>query len=1050
MSLLTIQIFVLVLGLRAAQAETDNPRPNVLFLILDDMNDWLGCYGGHPDAKTPNIDRLARRGVLFSNAHCVSPICGPSRAAVLTGMRPETTGVYHNKGTYIDYVPAAVTFPEHFRANGYRTLAAGKVNHGLGERDPRLWNENGPDCGVLGTPFVDDELDTTAMIPERVINRGALKITLPANGGLSAIDRPNNTWDSFDWAPLDVDEDEFPDGKIANWGVEQLRKEHSAPFLLALGFYKPHQPFFAPRKYFEPYDAKRVALPSTIAGDLCDVPPPGRELATRPWTSGTHKTVMAHNAWRDAIRAYLATVSFVDALVGRVIEALDRSQHADNTWIILWSDHGWSLGQKEHWGKHVPWVESVRMPLLIVPPKTAHLHGFQPDGFQPGGRCKSPVSLLDLYPTLVDMCGLPTPREVEGRSLLPLVADPQTEWNEAVVATVGRGTHSVFTERWRYIRYFDGSEELYDLREDAREWFNLAAVPEHKAVKQQLARHIPEDKRFARFVRWGQWKCVFPADGDPMLFDYHGEFGISEQSDVASERPEVVKAVRTYLEENKITARRVLMPETGQGSDSEPIRSSREQTNDASADRPNILIVMADDLGWGDVAYNGNKIVKTPHLDRMARAGVRLDRFYAAAPVCSPTRGSCLTGRHPFRYGIDWAGETPLKREEITIAEALKKAGYATGHFGKWHVGGLSKTVKQSYFEGPVDPATYSPPWENGFDECFSTESMMPTYNPYYHLGGEFGTPEYRHLQTEPVALGQQTNGFRWRDYYWTGPGQFVDEWLEGDDSRIIMDRTLDFIDRQAARHKPFLALTWFHTPHTPLVASNEDRGPYSDQPVAAQHWYGAITAMDRQIGRLRGHLREKGLAQNTILWFCSDNGPSYIHDFNSAGPFRGKKATLWEGGVRVPAIIEWPAKLTGERIVNAPVSTSDFYPTLLTAVGASFPENQPLLDGVDVMPLLDGRRTRRNEPIAFQAPVKSKNDVLAEPGSKQMTLCDDRHKLISVDGGKRWMLFDLSEDPGESCDLAAKQPQQVASMKATLQKWITSCARSARGDDYR
>jgi len=532
-------------------------RPNVLFLILDDMNDWLGCYGGHPDAKTPNIDGLARRGVLFTNAHCVSPICGPSRAAVLTGMRPETTGVYHNRGTYIDYVPDAVTFPEHFRANGYRTLAAGKVNHGLGEPDPRLWDENGPDCGVLGTPFVGDELDTVTMTPTRVINRGSLKITLPANGGLSAIDRPNNKWDSFDWAPLDVPEDEFPDGRIANWGVSQLKTRHDKPFLLALGFYKPHQPFFAPRKYFDLYDSENIALPTTIAGDLYDVPPPGRDLATRPWTSGTHKTVMEHNGWRDAVRAYLATVSFVDALVGKVVDALDGSPHAHNTWIILWSDHGWSLGEKEHWGKHVPWVESVRMPLLIVPPKN-----MCPAGFRPGERCDAPVSLLDLYPTLVEACNLPIRQDVEGRSLLPLVADPIGSWNEAVVATVGRGTHSVFTRRWRYVRYFDGSEELYDLHHDPREWFNLAADPIHDAIKQQLARHIPEDKRHRQFVRWGRWKCVLPVNGEPMLFDYRGEFGISEQTDVAREHPDVVRAIQEYLGGNDITARRVTMPET--------------------------------------------------------------------------------------------------------------------------------------------------------------------------------------------------------------------------------------------------------------------------------------------------------------------------------------------------------------------------------------------------------------------------------------------------------------------------------------------------------
>ena len=226
-----ILLFLLDLPCSAAD------RPNVLFISLDDMNDWIGCYAGHPDAQTPNIDRLAARGIRFTNAHCVSPICGPSRAAVLTGMRPETTGVYHNRGNYRDFVPDAVTFPEYFRSHGYRAIAAGKIDHGLGRPDPRLWNENGPDCGVLGTPFIDDELDTLPPDQQRYIHRGSLNITLPANGGLCWIDRPHNKWNSFDWAPLDVSSDEFPDGRIAQWGAEQLSQTHNQPLLLAIGFY---------------------------------------------------------------------------------------------------------------------------------------------------------------------------------------------------------------------------------------------------------------------------------------------------------------------------------------------------------------------------------------------------------------------------------------------------------------------------------------------------------------------------------------------------------------------------------------------------------------------------------------------------------------------------------------------------------------------------------------------------------------------------------------------------------------------------------------------
>jgi arylsulfatase A-like enzyme len=454
---------------------------------------------------------------------------------------------------------------------------------------------------------------------------------------------------------------------------------------------------------------------------------------------------------------------------------------------------------------------------------------------------------------------------------------------------------------------------------------------------------------------------------------------------------------------------------------------------------PNIILLMSDDQGWGDVAYNGNIVVQTPHLDAMAAAGVRLDRFYAASPVCSPTRASVLTGRHPFRYGIEWAGEGHLPQEEQTIAEVLGENGYGTGHFGKWHVGELSRTVNQSYFPGDTaDPDHYAPPWENGFDVAFSTESMMPTYNPYYHVGGEYGSEDYRFLQSEAVDENQLTGGFRWRDHFWVGPGEIEDSWLAGDSSRIIMDRALDFIGSHAENRQPFLAVIWFHTPHTPVVAGNDDRALYPDQAIEAQHWYGSITAMDREIGRLRRQLRELGIADNTLVWFNSDNGPSYIHNINSAGPFKGKKAELTEGGVRVPAIVEWPSGLGGARVTAAPVSTSDIYPTVLAAAGLPLPAIQPQLDGINVLPLLNGESDQRNVPIAFQSPIRGV-EYSADRSQLQFALSEDRYKLFSGDGGVSWQLYDLIDDPSESRDIAESNAVRVDDMKAQLEAWIES-----------
>lgn len=464
-------------------------------------------------------------------------------------------------------------------------------------------------------------------------------------------------------------------------------------------------------------------------------------------------------------------------------------------------------------------------------------------------------------------------------------------------------------------------------------------------------------------------------------------------------------------------------------------------------DLPNIVLIMADDLGYGDLACYGNPVVKTPHLDAMAEQGIRFTRFYSAAPVCSPTRGSCLTGRHPYRYGIPWAGRYALPSEEITIAEALKTRGYSTGHFGKWHIGGLSKTIVQSEFPG--GPTIYSPPWNNGFDECFSTESMMPTYNPYYHVGGNFGTEDYQYIQNVPVSKGQKNNGFRWRDFYWTGPGQFVDEWLEGDDSKLIMDKAINYINRKSIEKIPFLSVIWFHTPHTPVIAGNEQRAKYPELDIQRQHWFGSISAMDEQIGRLREKLKELKIDQNTIVWFCSDNGPSYIHDYNSSGGLRGKKAELYEGGIRVPAILEWPEKIHKSSVSQLPVYTSDFYPSILSVCGIKM-ENQPQLDGENIITQIISGETRRSDPLMFQSPLPNRLKKYETDEIEQFAIIDNNFKLISIDNGESFQLYDLVKDPVERTDISKNNILIIEKMKLQVEKWKTSCGLSANGNDYK
>jgi arylsulfatase len=439
-----------------------------------------------------------------------------------------------------------------------------------------------------------------------------------------------------------------------------------------------------------------------------------------------------------------------------------------------------------------------------------------------------------------------------------------------------------------------------------------------------------------------------------------------------------------------------------------------------NAGKPNVILCMADDMGWGDPGFNGNPIIKTPDLDAMARAGMRFTRFYSGAPVCSPTRGSCLTGRHPYRYGIFFANVGHLPKQEITIAEALKTQGYTTGHFGKWHLGTLTKTIRDSNRGGPRGAKNYSPPWENGFDVCFSTEAKVPTWDPMKKPG-----------TNKPYGT-----------YYWKQDGTRATENLEGDDSRIIMDRVVPFIRSAVTKAEPFLAVVWFHTPHLPVVAGPKYKKMYSAYSEDEQNYYGCITAMDEQVGRLRRELRTLGIANNTILWFCSDNGPEgkdgkHGRTRGSAGPFRGRKRSLFEGGVRVPGLLEWPARVKAGRVTDVACSTLDYFPTTLDVLGFRMKGQPEPIDGISLVPLINGTMTERPVPIGFES-------------AKQVSLTDNRYKIYSGDLGKTYMLFDLIKDPGETHDLAAEKPQIVESMKATLTRWRQSCKDSLAGKDYK
>lgn len=404
---------------------------------------------------------------------------------------------------------------------------------------------------------------------------------------------------------------------------------------------------------------------------------------------------------------------------------------------------------------------------------------------------------------------------------------------------------------------------------------------------------------------------------------------------------------------------------------------------------PNVILLMSDDQGYGDVGYYGHPVLKTPNLDAMAAAGLRFDNFYTSSPVCSPTRGSCLTGRHPYRYDITGANSgdyedpsrMPLRDGEITLAELLKVAGYRTGHFGKWHLGD---------FDGPMR----SSPADNGFDTSFSTVRKVPTVDPaYYFLDGE--------PYTEP---------------------------LKGDDSAILMERALAFIEEAAEADQPFFAVIWFHAPHNPVLATEEYRAMYPDRSEAEQHFWGTITAMDAQVGRLRARLRSLEVAGNTMLWFCSDNGPAQGEGMvGTAGKLRAGKGSLYEGGVHVPAILEWPDFVAEPRVSQMRCSTLDYFPTVLEVLGIKLPDDRPY-DGISLLPMIIEDVDQRARPIPFIH-------------GEQVALIKGDFKLVGASGeasnGGGVELYNLATDPGETMNLADKDKAVASYMKGYLQAWL-------------
>jgi arylsulfatase A len=633
--LIALLFFMLVSFQQQACADTKTARPNVLFIAVDDLNDWIGCLGGHPQAKTPNIDRLASRGMLFEQAYCSAPLCNPSRMATMTGLRSSTIDIWSNEGRYgqADAISwfrdkpefhDLVTIPQYFRQHGYTAVMGGKIFHKPSGKfsDPVSWNHQY--STKHGTPF-------------------------PKNGrllhGLSDKMAQEYYQDWADWQPLDIPDKETADRKTAEGAAAFLLRDHDKPFFLACGIFRPHLRWYAPRKYFNMHPLEKIKLPATLENDLADVPPSGRRQSSGG--SQAFSVIREHGEWKKAVQGYLASCSFADACVGVVLDALEKSKYADNTIIVLSGDHGFHIGQKDRISKLTLWEQGSKTPLIISTPDLAATGGKQ---------CQQPVSLVDLYPTLVELCGLPARDRLDGRSVVPLLLNPKTKWpNPAVVSL--RGDHAVRSTHWHYIRYSAGDEELYDATKDPNQWKNLANDTRYTDVKNELKKWLPKNKK-----------------------TQSGSYATQNKND-RMPRPSQKQNGKTF------------------------------STTKSNRKPPNVITLLVDDLGYRDIGCYGGP-VNTPVLDTLAAEGVRFTDFHSGAPVCSPSRATFLTGRNHIRAGVysvlsEQRHKMHLLRSETTLAEVLKGEGFGTAHFGKWHLG------------MPVHGRSNPTPSDHGFDYWF-------------------------------------------------------------------------------------------------------------------------------------------------------------------------------------------------------------------------------------------------------------------------------------------------------------------------------------------
>ncbi len=457
---------------------------NILFISVDDLNDWVGFMDGNHQAITPHMDKLAKNGLVFDNAYCPAPLCSPSRTAIMTGVRPSSSGIYMNS-PYFRISPALkeiLTIPQYLSTYGdYYTAARGKIFHQpMGKyADSVSWdNFQNISGNIMG--------DHPRKLKNILVNE------IPYSNKKQAL---------LDWGPLDIKFEETSDAKTAKWAANELNKDHNSPFFIACGIFRPHLPWYLPKEFFNKFPLEKIIIPDVASDDLNDIPAKGLEMTNSLDSEGDYQRITTYDKQKEAVQAYLASTNYADQCVGIILDALNNSKYKDNTIVILWGDHGWHLGEKLSYRKSKLWEESTRVPFIVLVPGIT----------SPGSYSKRIVNLIDIYPTLLELCNLPKNNKNEGRSIVPLLSNPDVQWPYPTVTTMGYLNHTVRSEDWRYIQYEDGEEELYDHKNDPLELTNLANIKDFDIIKDELKNWMPVENKRIRMKeigtkRSGKWK----------------------------------------------------------------------------------------------------------------------------------------------------------------------------------------------------------------------------------------------------------------------------------------------------------------------------------------------------------------------------------------------------------------------------------------------------------------------------------------------------------------------------------------------------------------